>query len=417
MSRSPGIPGRTTSRAIRSKSTTGIGPPSSCGSETSIFDTVDFPVAIPPCQMRTLVWTVLPHLNRLTLLASHPPLRHPFRPIITMSYAKERDVAINAVLRASRLCQGVFQHLVAGQTLTKKDKSPVTIADYGSQAVVNVVLGQHFPEDPIVGEEDAADLRVESGRTMKEKVVELANSVFEEKLGEDELLAAIDRGNYAGGAKGRHWTLDPIDGTKGFLRGEQFAVCLALIVDGVVTVGVMGCPNLPVSFSKPDGERGVLFVAVKGEGAFQRAFSATSESLIHVDANPDTSEALFCESVEAEHSAHGDTAKIAEILGMHKAPVRMDSQCKYGTVARGDASIYLRVPTRKDYVEKIWDHAAGALIVTEAGGVISDVLGNPLDFSRGRTLSANKGIVVANQHIHAKVMEAVKTALKGNPNL
>lgn len=66
-----------------------------------------------------------------------------------------------------------------------------------------------------------------------------------------------------------HWALDPIDGTKGFLRGGQYAVCLGLLVDGKVVVGVMGCPNLPVDVSKPEGEKGVLFVAVEGQGAFQ----------------------------------------------------------------------------------------------------------------------------------------------------
>lgn len=93
---------------------------------------------------------------------------------------------------------------------------------------------------------------------------------------EDDWLALIDRGNSEGGAQGRHWALDPIDGTKGFLRGGQYAVCLGLIEDGQVVVGVMGCPNLPVDPKQPDGEKGALFVAVKGQGAFQvrRALSS-----------------------------------------------------------------------------------------------------------------------------------------------
>jgi 3'(2'), 5'-bisphosphate nucleotidase len=87
-----------------------------------------------------------------------------------------------------------------------------------------------------------------------------------------QLLETIDRGTYAGGAKGRMWALDPIDGTKGFLRGEQFAVCLALIVDGQVQVGVMGCPNLPIDAKDKEGEKGCLFITVKGQGAFQVCF-------------------------------------------------------------------------------------------------------------------------------------------------
>lgn len=63
------------------------------------------------------------------------------------------------------------------------------------------------------------------------------------------------------------WALDPIDGTAGFLRGAQYAVCLALMVDGKVVVGVLGCPNLPVDPSNPSGEKGVLLSAVRGGGA------------------------------------------------------------------------------------------------------------------------------------------------------
>lgn len=68
------------------------------------------------------------------------------------------------------------------------------------------------------------------------------------------------------------WTVDPIDGTKGFLRRDQYAICLALIIDGHVQLGVMGCPNLLVDYKEKEGERGCLFVAVRGQGAFQVLF-------------------------------------------------------------------------------------------------------------------------------------------------
>lgn len=63
------------------------------------------------------------------------------------------------------------------------------------------------------------------------------------------------------------WALDPIDGTKGFLRGDQYAVCLALIVDGVVEVGALGCPNLPIDPNNPESEKGIMLSAVRGQGA------------------------------------------------------------------------------------------------------------------------------------------------------
>lgn len=151
-----------------------------------------------------------------------------------------------------------------------------------------------------------------------------------------------------------HWALDPIDGTKGFLRGGQYAVCLALIVNGEVQLGVMGCPNLPVDASKPDGPRGSLFIAVKGQGAFQRAFSDTNETPIKFSDISSTQQATFCESVESGHSSHSDSAQIAQLLGITREPVRMDSQAKYCSISRGDADIYLRLPVSATYVEKIW---------------------------------------------------------------
>ena len=90
----------------------------------------------------------------------------------------------------------------------------------------------------------------------------------------------------------------------------------------------------------------------------------------------------------------------------------MDSQAKYGSIARGAGDLYLRLPVRADYEEKIWDHAAGDVIVREAGGAVTDAEGRPLDFSRGRTLRGNKGVVAAPREVHAQVLEAVKEVLR-----
>jgi len=346
----------------------------------------------------------------------------------TTLYHLEKQVAISAVLRACSLTASVFNKLVKSETVTKEDKSPVTVADYSAQAVVNTVLTHAFPSDPIVGEEDAADLRQTVApeiKLLRDRITELANDALaaplitgdksEWGLGStkttDELLDAIDRGNYAGGRTGRMWALDPIDGTKGFLRGGQYAVCLALIVDSVVQVGVIGCPNLPVDVSKPDGERGTIFVAVRGQGAEQRPLSsAFSSTALHIPALLSPSSTQFLESVEAAHSAHGFNARVASALGVTQNPNRMDSQAKYCVLARGgEGNVYLRIPVPgKNYHEKIWDHASGSLLVQEAGGIVSDSFGRPLDFGKGRTLGENFGVVAAGGDIHEQVINAIK---------
>ena len=92
----------------------------------------------------------------------------------------------------------------------------------------------------------------------------------------------------------------------------------------------------------------------------------------------------------------------------------MDGMCKYGIVARGDASFYLRIPGRKSYVEKIWDHAAGFIMVLEAGGKVTDINGLPLNFTMGRTLDTNRGILASNGRIHQQVLDSLNRVLKTN---
>ena len=117
--------------------------------------------------------------------------------------------------------------------------------------------------------------------------------------------------------------------------------------------------------------------------------------------------------MEAAHSSLGTNARIAQILGMGDQHVRMDSQAKYASISRGDGDVYLRLPVGDgSYQEKIWDHASGSLLVAEAGGTVSDLAGRPLNFGLGRVLSANKGVVACQSNMHAKVIEAVASALK-----
>lgn len=348
------------------------------------------------------------------------------------TYAKELEVAQLAVQRATILTKRVFHERAKG-TVDKDDKSPVTIGDFGAQIIIISALKANFPDDEIVGEEEADKLR--SDANLKQIVWDLVSSTklddpaAEEVLGGavkdvESMLDLLDQGNSKGGAKGRIWAIDPIDGTKGFLRGGQYAVCLGLMVDGDVKVGVLGCPNLPIDDAAPltvdigsnatDEGRGVVFSAVQGQGATSRPLSTGSlqdGQSIAMKPIAKMAEAKFCESVEAGHSSQGEAAQIAEKLGITTPSVRMDSQAKYASIARGAGDIYLRLPTSKTYVEKIWDHAAGDLIVREAGGQVTDVNGKRLDFSLGRTLANNKGVVAAPAPYHAEVLKAVQEVL------
>lgn len=153
------------------------------------------------------------------------------------------------------------------------------------------------------------------------------------------------------------WTLDPIDGTSGFLRGGQYAVCLALIVDGAVEVGVLGCPNLPTTFNDSTSERGVVVFGMSGDKAYESTLDNTFNDKLRVcqmKKVEDLSHAVVCESVDPGHSSHKEQSQIAKLLGIKTSSLRMDSQAKYAELTRGDAEIYLRLPVSMKYEEKIW---------------------------------------------------------------
>jgi 3'(2'), 5'-bisphosphate nucleotidase len=334
------------------------------------------------------------------------------------TFERERDVAIRAVEISGRLCQAVRERLIvsgqsgSGGVASKSDQSPVTVADFGSQAVICRALAESFPNDPVIAEEDSADLRrPESSGLLDQVVASVAEVLSDLGTGLDREVVCdwIDRGGTRR-YQDRFWTLDPIDGTKGFLRGEQYAVALALIERGEVVVAALACPNLPSKIQDLDGasSSGAIFYAVKGAGAWMIPTAGSPPERIRAGTSSGRTIARFCESVESGHSAHGDSAKIAESLGIDAPPVRLDSQAKYAVVARGEADVYLRMPTRKDYREAIWDHAAGALIVAEAGGIVSDIDGQPLDWTRGPRLETNRGVVVADAKWHPKVIASIK---------
>jgi 3'(2'), 5'-bisphosphate nucleotidase len=319
----------------------------------------------------------------------------------------ELQAAITAVRAASTVCQNVQKNLVSAATLEKKDRSPVTVADFASQALVCASLLENSSIHAVVGEEDAAELRESGAEETREKVVEHVRHVRGAGVSPEQALDWIDVGGVTpDGSIERYWTLDPIDGTKGFLRGEQYAIALGLIEQGQVILGVLGCPNL----MGPDGQPGCLLSAIRGAGAQAHPLAAKGDAgatPIHVSDITSTAAARFCESVESGHSDQDQSAQIATALQITEEPVRVDSQAKYAIVARGEAQIYLRLPTRKDYREKIWDHAAGMIIVEEAGGRVTDVRGNDLDFGHGRKLEHNAGVIATNGPIHDTVLETV----------
>ncbi len=319
--------------------------------------------------------------------------------------------ALEAVSKAACLAADIQKEMVS-KALTKDDRSPVTVADFAAQAVVGYLLDQSFPGALLVGEEQSDLLRSPNERQTLEKVTEFVSRLIPGAT-PDQVCEYIDRGEDAPGEN--YWTLDPIDGTKGFLREAQYACALAYIEDGIVQLGVLGCPNITPDLQETIRGRGSLLIACRGQGSwiaplceplFREQFTALA-----VSKRSRTSEARLMRSFESGHTNTSQIDSFQQKLGGKADPVRIDSQVKYALLASGKGEIYLRLlsPEKMGYREKIWDQAAGSILVEEAGGKVTDLDGKPLDFSQGRTLKNNRGICATNSALHEAALAALRS--------
>ena len=307
---------------------------------------------------------------------------------------------LSAIWDASRCCERIAAELVSSDSQTKSDRSPVTVADYASQALIHHRLKALTPDIGIVAEEGSEGLREEP--ELVERIAAFTKPIHPE-VHEDTLLDLLDHGDHPGG-EGMFWTLDPIDGTKGFLRGGQYAVALSLIEKGSPILGLLGCPR----YEQVDGNTGVVFTGGEGIPAEVWTGETAKPRRIRACSELDSAEARLCESVESAHTAHDLSSVVIRDLGMSGDILRMDSQAKYAAVAHGAAALYLRLPVKKGYREKIWDHAAGLAVIQAAGGRVTDLNGNELDFSQGETLALNRGVIASNGTLHHAALAALE---------
>jgi len=355
-------------------------------------------------------------------------------------YQDELQSALAIVHAASVLTKSVLRSLQNNVSAeTKADDSPVTIADFAAQALIISALHNLYPSDLFLGEESADQLRKNAGladrvwqlvQQARSSAVQLhASLVF--PASKEEMLDAIDRGTNAS-IKGRVWVMDPVDGTATFMTGNQYAVCLCLLVDGVQHVTAIGCPNLKVDPGHPGRVKvheelvdedgfGVVLSSIRGHGTFIRRvlkdgleephrIESRKEEGAKADADLDFIESTLGKTSlsQTEHKA------VAQVLGAKwPGTVIWSQQMKYIALTLGATDVMLRLPLDKSRYTHVWDHAGGQLLFQEVGGVIKDIDGAAIDFSHGRRILGdnNYGMVATQPWTFDRIDEAVKQVL------
>jgi 3'(2'), 5'-bisphosphate nucleotidase len=219
------------------------------------------------------------------------------------------DSVLAISVEAGRRIMEVYASDIAVQK--KDDESPLTQADLAAHGHITAELGRLFPDIPVLSEE-AADIPFATRSSWN-----------------------------------RYWLVDPLDGTKEFIkRNGEFTVNIALVENGEPTLGVVHAPAL-----------GVTYLAARGIGAFKIADG--QRRAIHTRKAP----AVPCLVVS---KSHRDAATEAFLANMppHEA-ISKGSSLKLCLVAEGSADLYPRLgPTSE------WDTGAGHCVAEQAGAQV-----------------------------------------------
>jgi 3'(2'), 5'-bisphosphate nucleotidase len=193
--------------------------------------------------------------------------------------------------------------------------------------------------------------------------------------------------------KDRVWLIDPMDGTKNFIqRDGDFAVQIGLAAGGEVVCGVVYQPV-----------RDVLYRAVRGDGAWMEA-PAKTPAQMKVSTRTAPGEMVLASS-RSHRSPRME--RVVNAFGFKKEMRRGSVGVKIGLIAEQEADLYLHLsPSTKQ-----WDTCAPEIILTEAGGRLTDLFGQPLRYNALRIDNRN-GVVATNGAAHEIVIEHLKPLLK-----
>ncbi|MCX8063970.1 MAG: 3'(2'),5'-bisphosphate nucleotidase [Candidatus Hydrogenedentes bacterium] len=292
----------------------------------------------------------------------------------------------------------------------KDDMSPVTFADLGVQLIITAWLTENFNGFSLIAEESLNEFF-----THLRKVVSVKKllSQFGVEIGVLDMIRIFRANRLKEENPRSFWVLDPVDGTKGFLRGGQYAISLAYVEEGRVKAGFLVCPRLGLPELLGVATSGCIFFAEDGKGAWIMPLCDVNRKVsIKVSNRVDFKESVLLCSYESTHTDREKTEKFKSILGINRE-VFVDSQVKYGLLACGLGDLMLRFPPKDqpDYREKIWDHAGGAIVLQEAGGRLTDLYGGGFEFKPFQYFHDNVGVFASNGILHPRGLEVLRTLM------
>lgn len=269
---------------------------------------------------------------------------------------KELETAIDLARKAGDVILGFYESGCEVEEKIFEDNfsEPVTIADRSASRLIVENLSEMFPRDGVLSEEEFDD----KSRLDKERV----------------------------------WIIDPLDGTSGFInKTGDFAVQIGLAENGAATLGVVFMPL-----------QNILYYAVKDSGAFVVENDNPPEKLLVSD-KLDFTEMLLASS---RNHRSPRMSQIIEKLGLNSEIQRGSVGLKVGLITQQKADLYIHLSPRT----KHWDTCAPEIILTEAGGEMTDLFGEKIIYNTSDVNNHN-GVLATNGAAHDEAVTKLKSLL------
>ncbi|MFX1498401.1 MAG: inositol monophosphatase family protein [Promethearchaeota archaeon] len=300
------------------------------------------------------------------------------------NFNSELDLALDLVKVATRITE--WFRMEGFESFLKDDDSPVTLADYASQLYIINMLKEKFPKDQIIAEEK---FHAYLNKATQDVIKRCYKSLSLDLIEDIEIVL-----NYRGALSPRQWTIDPIDGTKGFQEKLTYAVGIGFMFDSEIVAAAIGIPNY--------NEKGkAIFIAEKEKGT-KASYGDEKFYSVHVSTQENIELAQMCRSL------HYDKPWVMEFANLAKIEkfFQIDSMAKFCMISDGTADLYIK-PLDKERSYS-WDFLPGTLIVEEAGGIVSDLRGKDVKFKDEKCVTTSPGLIVSNGILHEKILKYIK---------
>ncbi|MBK9457821.1 MAG: hypothetical protein IPO24_20740 [Bacteroidetes bacterium] len=285
-----------------------------------------------------------------------------------------------AVDKAHQLCQTLRM-----ENLEYLDKSYefVTLADFGTQVIINKALCSISPKQKIISEETSEEFLKVTTPKQRAQIVTKVNQVLNEHLTQEEFVSWLDYGQ--DNISNKVWVIDPIDGTIEFVKSNQYVIGIGELENSIPVFSFLS------SYS-PALNRAIHYYTQKGK-------SYSYDSLKDIETELQVSNRWISNA-----QPYCNNSDLSKIYKMDFVEDDVFSTLKgYISIATGESDVLISMNFANTSL-KVWDHVGGVRLLQNAGGIISDVDGTSLDFSKGNILCNNKGALLSNGKFHDKLI-------------